>query len=415
MKKDKQAQKLQTVLWLVTVVAAILIIQICYYSVQGKPKWEMTSQGVAPETAVVMSITDVETTKYNYDDPESEVFESVIVFDAEVTKGENKGDTVVVKQHLDGFNPETNIKKVEVGDKVLVIKGYNLDEPDIYVLGEYLRSNKLIGLILVYFLALLIFGRGKGLNTIISISLTCAVIFIVFIPSILADQNIYLSSTLTCIYIIIMTLLIVNGYNRKTYVAVLGCISGVLVAGVLTLAYSGFMGLTGVVDQESIYLINLSGGIDMKSVVFAAIIIGSVGAIMDVAMSISAALHELCLQVEKPTFKMLLKSGLTIGRDMMGTMANTLILAYIGSFLTIVILFASRNDSLLQTLNQEMFVVEILQGVVGSFGILLTIPITSLLAAWAFPKMKNKTIDYSISPELKKLGELRNLTENTDK
>ena len=109
---------------------------------------------------------------------------------------------------------------------------------------------------------------------------------------------------------------------------------------------------------------------------------------MDVAMSLAASLHELCIQVEKPSFTLLLKSGFTIGKDMMGTMANTLILAYIGCALPTVVLLAAYNKNIIEILNREMIVSEIMQGLVGSFGILLSIPLTTLLAAAVFPKMK---------------------------
>ena len=127
---------------------------------------------------------------------------------------------------------------------------------------------------------------------------------------------------------------------------------------------------------------------DLRAIIFAAIIIGATGAVMDVAISIASSLGELAGQLESPTFAGLLKSGFAIGRDMMGTMANTLVLAYIGSSLATVVLIVAYNSSLLNILNKEMIVVEVEQALVGSLGILAAIPLTSLLAALVYPRAK---------------------------
>jgi uncharacterized membrane protein len=139
-----------------------------------------------------------------------------------------------------------------------------------------------------------------------------------------------------------------------------------------------------VTGDESIYLayLPMDTPINLQAIIFASIIIGAMGAIMDVAMSISSALSEIKRQSPEITSKGLLSSGITIGKDILGTMSNTLVLAYIGSALSTVILLTVSDASLLFLLNREMIVVEILQALVGSFGIFFAIPLTSLFAAW---------------------------------
>ena len=168
----------------------------------------------------------------------------------------------------------------------------------------------------VFFLLLLVFGRMKGLNTIISLTFTVLAIFTVFIPSILSGYNIYLMSLVTCFFTIIMTLLITNG---------------------------------------------------------------AMGAVMDVAMDISSSLYEIRLHARDIGFTSLVKSGIRIGRDVMGTMANTLVLAYIGSSLCSILLLITYSSSLRELLNRESIVVEILQALIGSTAILLTIPLTAMV------------------------------------
>lgn len=308
-----------------------------------------------------------------------------ILFTAEILNGENKGGIVSAIQVTDNFMTVSN-KDVERGDKVLLFYSDMLDFEQNWIFLEYVRTDKLIILGSVFLLLLLIFGHKKGLNTILSLVFTCGAIFAVFIPSILSGYNIYLSSITICVYIIAMTLLIINGFEKKTLAAIIGCFGGVMLAGLLTLIMDRFLRLTGLVDSESIYLtyLDLERPVDLKAIIFAAIIIGAMGAIMDVAMSISSSLSEIHSKIEKPSFSVLLKSGINIGRDIMGTMANTLILAYIGSSLSLVLILSAYNNSLLELLNKEMIIVEILQALVGSIGILFAIPLTSIISAYIY-------------------------------
>jgi uncharacterized membrane protein len=154
------------------------------------------------------------------------------------------------------------------------------------------------------------------------------------------------------------------------------------------------LALTGIVDEESIYLtfIETETPIDLKAIIFAAIIIGALGAIMDVAMSTASSLWEVRDKADSVSFEALFKSGMNIGRDVMGTMTNTLILAYIGSSLSVVLLLSVYSTSLLYLLNREMIVIEILQALIGSFGLLLTLPLTSFICAVIYVKdNKQKT------------------------
>ena len=128
---------------------------------------------------------------------------------------------------------------------------------------------------------------------------------------------------------------------------------------------------------------------DLKGIVFAGILIGAVGAVMDVAMSLASALWELRERAAAPTFGMLMKSGMNIGRDMMSAMANTLVLAYIGSSLSTVLLLVAYASSLDGLFNREMIITEVLQAVIGSMAILLAIPLTSFVASAVYTRRRH--------------------------
>ena len=214
--------------------------------------------------------------------------------------------------------------------------------------------------------------------------------FFVFVPSVLSGHNIYVSGVLVCVFIIAMTLLMVNGADKKTLCASLGCVGGVMAAAVITVVFSRVMMFTGYTDSESYSLTMLSNPVDLIALSFSAIIIGAVGAVMDVAMSISSALYEMTEKVEGITFKSLVSSGFEIGRDMMGTMANTLVLAYIGSSVSSVLLLLTYADSAADVFNREMIAYEILQAVAGSLGILLAIPLTTIVCGAVYTKLKTR-------------------------
>jgi uncharacterized membrane protein len=183
-------------------------------------------------------------------------------------------------------------------------------------------------------------------------------------------------------------LVIINGVHKKTLCAVIGNLGGLASAGILSYVISNMLNLTGLIDQDSIFLlmINPDNPIDLRAILWSGIVIGSLGAVMDISMSIASATNELAENIENKDFKTFLKSGLNIGQDSIGTMTNTLVLAYIGSSLSIVLLMVVYNSDILHLINLEMIVYEILQAIIGSMGILLAIPITSLFSAYIFSK-----------------------------
>jgi uncharacterized membrane protein len=192
----------------------------------------------------------------------------------------------------------------------------------------------------------------------------------------------------------ITTPLIVMGYNKKSLAAILGCTGGVMIAGIIAIIMDKSLFLTGMVDEHSRYLVNLPGDLklNLNAIIFAGIIIGAMGAVMDVSVSIASSLWEIKERARNITFKALFRSGINIGRDIMGTMADTLILAYIGSSLTVVILLSVFSGSLLDLFNSEMIAVEILQAIAGSFGILFAMPLTALFCSLIYLKNNNKEI-----------------------
>jgi uncharacterized membrane protein len=385
----------RVLLYAVTVAAAVLLLFVG--NRVATDNLQIFQDDFSEQVAKARVVGIVERNTDGYDVGGNTVLENVyITFDAEILNGTYKGQTITAAQSIDNMH-NTGMNEVGTGDRVLLMNA-SADGMG-WQFIEFIKADKLFifGMLLVA--ALLVFGRKKGVNTLLSLVFTCAAIFAVFIPSILAGRNIYFWSVLVCLYAIMTTFLIVSGYNQKTWAAVAGCIGGIAVSGLLIFIMDKVLALTGIVDEESMYLTYLPTEfpIDLNAIVFAAIIIGAMGAIMDVAMSISSSLWEVKEESKSPTFEGLYRSGVNIGRDIMGTMANTLILAYIGSSLSVVLLLSVYSTSLTYLLNREMIVVEILKALVGSFGILITMPLTSLVCAAAYTRTKPKVIKIRMS------------------
>lgn len=378
MNKTKNKQTLGIAV--AVIVSALLILAAYMYVVGGSSIFKGSMEGETVRARVIR-VTDVKTDNVN---GESEIL--TVYFKAQALNTERRGKTLDVIQEIDksyAFSP----KQVEQNDKILV-ESYTEGGETFYYFGDFVRITPLLWLLAVFCVLIILFSRMQGLKTIISLGFTCLSVFCVLIPAVLNGHNIYLWSVLVCIYITVMTLSIISGFNMKALCAGIGCISGVMCAGLVVLITDKFLNMTGLLEEESIYLYQLypDNPINLKAIIFAMIVIGALGAVMDVAMSISSSLHE--LRIKSPEIKPaeLMKSGFTIGRDMMGTMANTLVLAYIGSSLTCVLLLVSYNANIEQVINKEMIIAEILQALAGSMGMLLTLPLTSAVCAAMFYK-----------------------------
>ena len=370
-----------TILYILTIVFSLIFIVIGYN--MNKTEFNQHEFNKSYKAKVV----SVEETIRNESAYDYEGFSSTTIkFKAEITNDEFNGNIVEAYQYIDDI-VAVNPKVIESGDKIIISSLISrTGEGEDWTFLEYDRSTVLWGLLFGFFALIVLFGGKKGINTIISLVFTCLSVFMVFVPSILKGNNIYLSSIIVSIYIIFMSLLIINGANKKTLCAIVGNLGGLLIAGLLALFISNILNLTVLIDDDSMFLllVDINAPIDLKAILWAGIVIGSLGAVMDVSMSIASAMNELAENMEVRSFKTMLKSGFNIGQDAIGTMTNTLILAYIGSSLSVVLLLMVNYKDVLLLFNLEMIVFEIIQAIIGSMGILFAIPITSLFAAYVY-------------------------------
>ncbi len=374
-----------TAIQLLIILLSALVLALGYICAKGE-KNALDNEDRAHstfETARVISIDDkIEMT----DIPDSQEDYNLLLT-CKMLSGADKGKTVHAIQNISSYLNQ-QIRPVTPGDKIILTLVEDAAGESWYF-AEYVRSDMLAVLLALFILGLVVFGKMSGVKTVISLALTCGAVFYMLIPAIYSGQSAYLWSIIVCLYIIVMTLCIVNGLRYMSLATGLGCVAGIVFVAVMMQIADKVMKLTGFLDETSMYLsfIDMNGPVDLKSIVFASVTIGCVGAVMDVAVDISAALHEIAMKLKKPSFSGLIESGFNIGHDIMGTMSNTLILAHIGSSISFVLLVIyNSSDSMLFLFNREIIVAEGLKILIGSLGILMTIPLSTLICAFLYTR-----------------------------
>lgn len=287
-------------------------------------------------------------------------------------------------QQFDFKNSMSRLYSIYTKEGMKVIVSFNVNQNKVSNLSVYsYKRNTIIYLLIAIFFALLIYvGRMKGLKSVVSIAFSVIVLFYFMLPSIINGFSPVTAATISALLIIVVTLITISGFNSKTYSAILGTIFGVIIAGIVAYVFGYLAHLSGLTAEYTETLIDIvqTSKLNIKGLMYAVILISSLGALMDVGISISSAVFEIHSANPKLSKKDLFKSGMNVGKDIIGTMSNTLILAFVGSSFTFLLLVASSNLSYIQTSNLDVVCTEIVQGLAGSIAIVITVPLTALVS-----------------------------------
>jgi len=298
----------------------------------------------------------------------------------QLISGNHVGEVFTVRNTIEYVNPYNLIFKT--GEEILL---YQTETTDGAIEGlrifERPREGAIYFVLALFFIALVVIGGLKGFKSAITLLFTGGLIFIVMLPALLKGYNPIAVSVLVCALSSTFTLLVVSGRNRKTITAILGTVGGVLMAALIAFFIGNWARLTGLGNEEAQLLAYVPHfrNLDYKGLLFAGVIIGALGAVMDVAMSIASSMSEIEQIHPKISNKDLFKSGMNVGRDIMGSMSNTLILAYVGSSIQVLLLFYSFNVSPYAIINMDHIASEIIRAMAGSIGLVFAIPITATI------------------------------------
>lgn len=311
-----------------------------------------------------------------------------------VLSGKFKGQTIALEHLASGsmVGAKLNLSK---GDKVLLYVEENpskIESPDgkpIINIDGFLRNPALVWLTILYALILIVVGGKKGVKSLLSLALTIATIFLVLFPLVLVGFPPLIVSVFVCGGISLFVFRIVAGKTIKAFSAAAGTFIGVAIAGIIAAVIGNVIHLSGLSSEEAkmlLYSLNLK--VNFQGILFSGILIGALGAVMDVGISIASAIDEVRKVHPEANFKNLFQAGMNIGHDIMGTMSNTLILAYTGSALPLLLLFNAGSIPFKKIINMELVAEEIVRALAGSIGLVLCIPATALVAAAMYTRKK---------------------------
>jgi uncharacterized membrane protein len=299
----------------------------------------------------------------------------------EITEGPWSGEILQVENYLSG------IAALDINyypnDRVILSLDLENGQITAAYLADLVRENHLFYLLALFIFLLLVIGSFKGLKAVFTLGLTIVGVLYVLIPGLLKGQDPVWLSIQVAAGVTIITLLVIGGINQKSFAAILGTVGGTLMAGVCaSLAISaGRLSGLGMEEAQMLQFIPQETIFNFQGLLFAAMIIGALGAIMDMGMSIASATHEIYLANPRQSLWDLYKAGLNVGRDVIATMSNTLILAYTGSALPLILLIAAHDQPLVKIINLDMIASEVVRALAGSVGVIMSVPITAACAS----------------------------------
>ena len=306
---------------------------------------------------------------------------------AKVTEGQYKDNTYEIKNNISRLYNY----KVEEGTKVVLSLYKQNNGNMIWDVYGYDRSSMIYVLAGIFIIVVIIIGGVKGIKSLVSLMFTLVTVIFLMLPLMFRGVEPMLAAVVSATLSIIVTLSLVSGINKKTVTAIIGTISGVVISGIIAYIFGELTHSSGMTmnDTESLIYIAEGTNLKVKGIMFAGILIASLGAVMDVAMSISSSLFEI-YEVNKNIKQIdLFKSSMNIGKDIIGTMTNTLILAFAGGSITTLILIFAANMPYNKFINLEVLAIEIIQGLAGSIGIVLSVPITAAVGSYLCRKKES--------------------------
>ena len=366
----------QTIIKIITCLFGILLFIVAViYANTDVPAANFNSE-MSFETARVIEILE-DDTEINPDFPDTRVGQRLILI--EILTGVHAGATGEVRNH---FSPSFQVD-VSEGNRLSVMVGQVDDERFDVLLHNQERTGILIGAIVFFLLALGIVGGKKGIMSILGLVFTLANIVFLLIPLLVKGYHAVLVTLVILIVTTVVSLVLLSGWSKKTAVAIVGCVSGVGFAAFLAFAVGQLARVNGFNMEEVNQLITVGFSTELRisGLFISGVLIASLGAVMDIAMTIASSADELVINNQQISRKQLFKSAMNIGKDAMGTMSNTLILAFVGTGLNMMIVIFSFGISFAQLINMDFIAVEIIRSLAGSLGLVVTVPVVAYFAS----------------------------------
>lgn len=306
----------------------------------------------------------------------------------DVYKGDLKDEQITI---INGDLPLANLQKYKINDRLIINYGTDFEGNRFFQIVDYVRRDSLLLLFIIFMLVALLITRWYGFTSILGMFFSFLVIFKLILPQIIAGANPVLISILASIIIIPITFYLSHGFNIKTNVAIISTIVSLLITGILAYIFIEIGKLTGFSSEEAAILkTNFENTINMKGLILSGIILASLGALDDITVAQSSIVAELVNAHDKPKFIDIYKHAMSVGRDHISSMVNTLILVYTGASLPLLLLFVNNPHPFAEIINYEFIAEEIIRTLIASIGLILSVPLSTTLACFFFLK-KSRT------------------------
>ena len=298
------------------------------------------------------------------------------------------------------YDIEGKIKayELEVGDKVSVQIVEDEKGDVTATVQNVIRDKYIFVLFGLFLLSIILVGGKQGVKAIIGLLITIMAVYFVLIKGIYLGYDAIWMTIVTSAIIITFTFIIIGGFSKKILTATLGTLGGVISSGIVAVIFAHLAKLSGACEDAIQLSMNINTvNFNFRDLIFAGIVISALGACMDVGMSIASSLDEIENKTQDISWKELFKSGMNIGKDVIGTMTNTLILAYVGGALTLILLFLACDMGMTEILNKETISEEIVSAIAGSMGVVFTVPITAMI----YSVLNRRKTSYKITSDNK--------------
>lgn len=304
----------------------------------------------------------------------------------EIETGTYKGEVVDANNMLTGSLAED--KLFREGDQAWVLIGFDEDgDINFANMIDHYRLSKEAVLIAVFAIVMVIFSGFTGIRTLLSFAFTLLSIWKILIPAMLNGFNPIIVALIVGNALTITTILLVTGFTKKSYAAIASVISCSLATCILAIIFGNYFNIHGAVMERSESLLYAGfSNLNLTAIFQAGIYLASSGAILDLSVDISSALDEVVKNNPEVSRRDLIKSGFNIGKSVVGSQTTTLLFAYLGSYLSIMMVYMAQGTPLLNILNSKTIAAEILHTFVGCIGLVLVSPLTSVICGFLFEK-----------------------------
>jgi len=306
----------------------------------------------------------------------------------EIETGSRRGEQIQANNMLTGTLSSDKIFRP--GDKAWVLIGFDEDNNINFAnMIDHYRIDKEILLIACFAVVIIMFSGYTGIRTLLSFAFALLSIWKILIPAMLKGYNPLIAALIVGNILTVVTLLLVAGFSKKAYAAIISAVTCSFATCVLAIIFGNLFNIHGAVMEgaESLLYAGFMK-LDLTSIFQAGIYLASSGAILDLAIDISSALEEIINNNPNVTKAGLIKSGLNIGKSVVGSQTTTLLFAYMGSYITVMMVYVAQGTPIMNILNSKVIASEILHTFVGCLGLVLVSPLTSLISGLIFEKEK---------------------------